>query len=294
MNHRRNLDLRLWEAMEACRPQTDDLKDPLLALLADRLASDAELQQRYQRLQRLDQSLADAFRDVPVPQGLAERILERLNAGGAGVRGGVQGSGFGVQGSGFGIQGMDDKASDCLPSPLAPRACPPSHVRLSSRRWFLTGAACFAVAAVVFLAVAWQLTRPRPVDGARLPEAAIAYYESESHEGGRDLSQAPPLCPFSGDVQQFPDVSWRWVRGFVGQDAVAYDLVAANGGRGTLYVISGKGINLPVRPSPEPYATTRGRSATAWQQGAVVYVLVVEGSPATYQQFLVAPREPLT
>ena len=71
-------DPRIREAMEACRPGSDDLEDPALVFLAEQLAADPKLGHVFERLQRLDGTVAEAFGDVPVPDGLADRITARL------------------------------------------------------------------------------------------------------------------------------------------------------------------------------------------------------------------------
>jgi hypothetical protein len=70
------IDLR--EAMDACRPRSDDLRLPDLAPLAERLASDSASRRLFDRLQRLDRRISTTALDVSVPAGLAERILARV------------------------------------------------------------------------------------------------------------------------------------------------------------------------------------------------------------------------
>ena len=81
MNDEPRRDERIAEAIEAYRPGRDDPSDPALAPLVERLAADAELALKHQRLQRLDAALGEAIRDVPVPEGLCQRILDRLGLG---------------------------------------------------------------------------------------------------------------------------------------------------------------------------------------------------------------------
>ena len=68
----------LADVLEACRPDRGDLEDPHFAPLADRLASDPELEERLRQMQHVDAVLGAAFHDVPVPDGLQERLLARL------------------------------------------------------------------------------------------------------------------------------------------------------------------------------------------------------------------------
>ncbi len=77
---RPEIDPRTLEALEACRPGSEDLSDPVMASLVSQMAASRELDDLYERLQKFDASLASAYQDVPVPEGLAERILAHLDA----------------------------------------------------------------------------------------------------------------------------------------------------------------------------------------------------------------------
>ena len=72
------LKFNLLAAMDACRPSHDDLADPLLAPLAAAVAGDPQMDDRWQRQQKLDVALGGALQDVPVPDGLTERLLAAL------------------------------------------------------------------------------------------------------------------------------------------------------------------------------------------------------------------------
>jgi hypothetical protein len=74
-DHRPEGDFSLLEAMEVCRPGYDDLSDPALAPLAERLAASPACEDRFNRLQKLDAVLGGAFQDVAVPAGLRVRLL---------------------------------------------------------------------------------------------------------------------------------------------------------------------------------------------------------------------------
>lgn len=76
----------IWEAMEACRPGSQDLVDPQFGCLVQALAKDPTLAVRYGWLQAVDAQVASAFGQVVVPADLQARILENLRselAGGA-------------------------------------------------------------------------------------------------------------------------------------------------------------------------------------------------------------------
>ena len=74
----------IYEAMEACRPGSQDLSDPGLGFLAQALAEDAALAARYRWVQAMDRQVAAAFADVVVPEGLEARILQHLQTALAG------------------------------------------------------------------------------------------------------------------------------------------------------------------------------------------------------------------
>ena len=258
-------DPRLSEAMEVCRPGHDDLADLGLAFLADRLASDPELDRQFRRLKRLDQSLADAFQDVPVP----DRILARLGSA----------------------------KSECPPATARPSqavsGAAASGQRVS-RRWLLVGAGSFAAALAMLLFVGIEVGRPKPIEGSDLGQAAIEFFASDVADGGQPVEEvAPPEShPYSADLQQFPGTRWRRVRGFLGQQAIAYDIPGPRGERGTLYVVHAAATDVPARPPRQPFVT-QGSAASAWQADQCLYVLVVEGGARAYERLLISPREEL-
>lgn len=70
----------LYEAIEACRPDSEDLEDFGLSPLAEALATDSTLAAQYQWAQAVDRQIAAAFAEVSVPEGLETRIVEKLQA----------------------------------------------------------------------------------------------------------------------------------------------------------------------------------------------------------------------
>jgi hypothetical protein len=105
---------------------------------------------------------------------------------------------------------------------------------------------------------------------------------------------APSDYPLGHDVLEMPEARWRWVEGFLGGRAVAYDLSGSGGSRATLYVARRIVEQLPSLPPEVPRSMTAGCSAAAWQQEAVLYVLVVDGNAQVYRSFLDRSRGPLT
>ena len=71
-------DRTLRERIDACRPGSNDLDQPEMADVARLLEKDARVRQLYLSVQRNDESLAAAFRDVSVPAGFEGRILAAM------------------------------------------------------------------------------------------------------------------------------------------------------------------------------------------------------------------------
>ncbi len=124
------------ESMDACRETSDDLRSPELAPLADRLASDPAAKRLFDRVQRLDRRLSAATSDVPVPVGLAERIMACVESNS--VEPGV-------------VERAIDLEHDVETGTSAIHVAP-ARRRIGRRSWFLA-----ATAACVLIAVAFDI-----------------------------------------------------------------------------------------------------------------------------------------
>ena len=272
-------DPRLAEAIEACRPGSDDLSDPGLAFLAGHLAADPALREAFERLKRLDASLAEAFQDVPVPEGLAGQIAARLAAT------------LGRQSTSVGEQHLGATAA---PEPIAEVPKPRRRV---SRRWLLAGAgslAAVAASAAVALLVLWP--EGEALTPAQVCQTAEDYFEGDWDQQGQFAAQVQPPDAYPAgadfDVRRFPQMRWRPVRDFLGHRGAAYDLTPPGARRATLYVVKCTVPGLPTVPPLRPTRATGNRSVGAWQTGGLLHVLVVEGGRQTYRDFL--PRRTWT
>lgn len=274
-------DPHIIEALEACRPGSDDVADPDLVFLAAYLAANPELDEAYERLQRLDASVARAIQEVPVPEGLADRLLDRLK------------------------QAMPaTPAGKAEPEPAPVEAVIPEEPiaaallpqKPTSRRWLLLGAAGLALAGSLLLAVVLQHDGTVYTE-AQVAEMAIRFFDAESPlpADGRLVGQSPPPreFPISPRVFRHSQIRWRSVSQFLGQPAVAYELTRPDGARATLYVTRQTAVGAPSSPPLQPALTTHNRSASAWQSGSLLYVLVVEGGSRVYRSYLDIPRGPV-
>lgn len=264
----------LWEAIDACRPGHDDRSDPALAPLDDQLARSPELEVIYRRVQAFDRSVADAFDDVPVPEELEGRILDRL------ARARQE-------------QPLTPAADATLaavpPSEEAPSPATRSKGRVS-RRWLWGGVAASAAAASLLAAVligSWQ--SPDEVAEALIHRAAIDQFQGDlGHAGQGDLlAETPPdrAYPFSPDVVRYRAIRWRWVEEFLGHRAVAYDIPLGGGKRATLYVTTSPQAQVPASPPLQAF-NTGGKSVAAWKSGDTLYVLVFPDGAKTYGRLI--------
>ena len=275
-------DRRLWEAMECCRPGHDDLADAEMESLARALEASPELAGLHRRLQRLDAALADAFRDVPVPPGLEARIRARLQAVPSEV---------------------DSPSPEVVPAVATQEAGvgpvgPGPHI--SRRRWLLTAGGAAAAAAAVFLIVLGSLQKPDEFTKSDVFDVALRFYLNDTHEGGRVLSENAPHSeyPFSQGLmgvvsRRFSEIRWRPITGFLNRRAVAFDVVGPQGTVATLYVAECSVDGLPAEVPIRPMLSTGETSVSAWQEGELLYVLVVDGGIQAYERFLATSEGPL-
>lgn len=270
-------DPHLREAIEACRPGSDDLQAPEMASLREQLAADPELQQFCDRVERFDRRVAEAFRDVPVPEGLEASILARL-----------------------GIAGLAPAAADSpsdvtetapirrAPHDQAPVAAPSRR----SRRWLFRAAA--AAAASLLVGTFVYLQRPAPLAESRILDAARSAFQSEETIAWNEGSPPDAFRP-SGYVRRvsLARVKWRDLEGFLGRQAVVYDLTRPDGPSARLYVVRASAAGLPPLPPSAPQSTTHGMSVSAWAERGLLCILVVDGSPRDYQRYLQLPQGPV-
>jgi hypothetical protein len=207
-----------------------------------------------------DEKLMAAMHDAPVPAELRERILSRFRNEESAV------------------------------------------ARLRSRRRFsLVFSALTTAAALVLLAI-W-LYAPNQTGLSEqyvLDEAIRLFGSGVATQAGHLLADhpAPADRPFSGNVLQVRGLTWREMAAGSFSDAddrgIVYDLPDdASGVVASLYVVNATAEpGFGIGPSLHPFTTT-GCCASAWQEGELLYVLVVQGDVATYRSCLNLPSLPL-
>jgi hypothetical protein len=202
--------------------------------------------------------LTAVFQDVPVPDGLAGRLLERL-------------------------------ASDTLADR---NVCPP--VRSYRHQWLVAAGSLLAVAAGLLLALWLGTQRETRVSEQVVLDEAIQSFEAAPKDAGRSVSKeaAPADYPPSRMVALAGAAKWKPLSGFLGRRGVAYELTGAAGVRAVLYAVDRPVEGLGTTPARRPL-TTRGCCVSAWEEGGLMYVLVVEGDRKTYERYLNLPRTPV-
>ena len=251
----------ILEALEACRADSDDLQLPEMSHLAETLGDDDELRQRLADVQRSDAGLKNAFRDVPTPDGLQERLLAALAEAEA--------------------ESEEATLTDEKPTP-AHRSTSPS------RRWFLVGSTAAALALAVGIGALIMNWRG-PLDANTWATSAMQLQSSLS-QSAWEMDKPEPAQRPAFD---------RWQRGVTGQgwqpidnpwddEAVAYRLFNRGGTTATLFVFQPRSVdaNLPLAPPTEPVQRTSLSTAGVWTNNGLVYVLVVNGGVQQYQSFL--------
>ena len=222
-----------------------------------------------------ERTLEDAFQDVPVPEGLEQRILERLASAAP-------------------IAAVS--IAECSPEPTTAVAV---RRRRPARRWWwlLAGS---AVAACVLVAVFVRMQSPSDYGKSEVLDVGMAFFDEGATQSDPLAPEQRPAVladyPISRDVLQPPGTRWREISGFLDRRGVAYDMKGWGGRRATLVVVHYRRAiaGLPSKPPPRPLRTTGGRSAAAWQADGLLYVLVVDGRQHVYGRFLNLPRGPLT
>jgi len=225
----------------------------------------------FARVQKVDSVVAGAIQDVPIPAGLSGRLLAAL-AVEAAVRMPVTTAGESVAVS---------------------RATTAELPRRGVRPWLFSAAG--ALAAMLLVGLALVQRAQVEYSPASVVEVAIDFFTSDAHEQGQLLSVASPPWgfPASRYVQLSAETRWRKVGAFLDAGGVAYEMTGPGGLRATLYVVRRTIPGLADQPPTRPvYGTARCCSA-AWQEGQLLYVLVVAGEGRDYQRLLNVSQGPL-
>jgi len=270
------MDRRTIEGLEACRPGSDDLRSTELSDVARRVEQDPETRIAYERVQAWDASIGNAVEQVPVPTGLAERILGRLEPVSLAVR---------PDAVVLAHRASEQLAIEQLAiEQKTSRWSRPNHFG-SRRRWLAAGSlAAAALLVTAFLSTWLRPDAPRPLEGLAdgwLQGLAGSWQPAE---------QAPRGFALPSAVSSATSMGWQQVGNPRG---VAYKLSDGKAGTATLFVVRLSVAGLPIAPPTVPQSTTGGKAVAYWQSGSLVYVLVIEGNERSYRNFVSVSTTPL-
>ena len=208
----------------------------------------------------LDQKLTAMLQDVLVPEGLAERLLERLD--------------------------REEQKTKAIKS--RPR------VATTGRGFMLLGGV-FATALGLLVAVWLGTGTTDKVSKQYVLNEAIRLFDAGTDHPGVLLAEKPVPAdyPFSKAVLPVWGTKWRRIDEFSGGQGVVFDLPGPAGAGAALYVVDVETVEgLEADPTLHPFSTA-GCCASAWRENGMLYVLVVKGDPATYRTYLNLPQRPV-
>ncbi len=162
------------------------------------------------------------------------------------------------------------------------------------RRW-IVGGLLSGIAAGLLLAV-WSFPPGKPRFSAEYAagEAIQAFSASAESDGFLPPDRAPPTqYPVSRWVLGGRDADWKPFDNFLGGRGVVYRLAGPARANALLYVVENDQVeDAADLPAAHPFSTA-GCCASAWREGGLLYVLVVEGDRADYERFLNRPHGPV-
>jgi hypothetical protein len=275
------MDDRIREGIEACRPASDDLAAQDLADVARALAGDAQARAIFERSQRWDTAIGMAVEQVSVPAGLAERILSRLQAEAAG--GSPSGTAPLLENA---VAAARDAATQG--SPVAEEAPAPARPRANwSRRDWAGATASLVAAALVVVMVGYWLSGSSDIS----PDVLAEEWEEQLDARQWQTAAAPEGFAIPDSVVGKP-ARWQWIDRISKSPVVAYELVHAGGEKARLFVARVTRPGLSNQPPAKPQFSTGGRTVAHWQSGPNLCVLVA-ASEASYRRFVRPSSAPL-
>ena len=246
----------LREMLDACRAAGRDLQDPEFAALAEALQRDATLRKTLTRSQELDAAISTAFRAAPLPAGLCDRLLAKLES----------------ETLSEDETAVSQERKVALARPPAGTVPPPSP--RTRRRWIgvLATALAIGLPLLIFFSVPRDSQRHDLSSESAAALAADVWNEHLAlHDQWEPATAAPsPSFPLPAGLRSGMR-GWRWV---APQQIVCYDL-ATPGAQSRLFVLRRSEAVPAAQAPPAGYPSPRGWHVGAWKTPAAVYVLAV-------------------
>jgi hypothetical protein len=268
-------DERINELLEAYRPGIDKLADDNWQPLRAALATDPEVQRRAKLIQQHDDLVRSAMHDVPIPTGLAERLLTALPESNPAAD--VLSSEPGV---------IDQPVTQ--PSSIAQPA------KISRLKWL---AVAGAIAASVLLVIFFWPVGPSDDGLVGQDELVRMIDDWENDPGLISSSNWRPVTGGSGwpsypfQPSDLTGVANRAIGPATrngGLLLVVYDLTLPGTGKtARLYVAhTNRTFSVPGVPQSLLRGVTGQQEAIAWQRDKYLYVVVTDSQVAHPQEFV--------
>ncbi len=258
----------IHQKLDACRPSHDDHLSDEMADVAQELEANPELQRQFDHSQRLDTSIASAYAQVDVPEGLASQIMSRLEEGPR--------------------QAVDDTIQENSAADVqdeVPKAATPTPAQ--RRGWLVASASALVAAALLVVAFAW-LWEPNVAPTLQQLLAA-AEQASDSLQDDAWKTDGEPLHADNvlPKLRRGTKIhGWQPVKTPFGK-AMAYNLTRGNGN------VSGVMLRIPIKELPTEVQTRfpqtpqspSGRPAIGvCRDERFVFILVTDRN--AYKQFI--------
>jgi hypothetical protein len=261
-------DRDLITGLDACRPASDDLREPELRAVAERVAAEESSRAIRLRIERIDQAVTRSMHDVGLPEAFISRQVAWLHDA--------------ARDAAIG----DSAGPDLLPADVNPDMAAGALAR-SRRKWLAySGGLCAAAAAVVLALVILRPDKPLVRDDLE--------FSRQWHDQLAVEDQWRPIEPDELERHALPAELRRLPRGYrdassiVGREARAYDLTLPGGPKATLFVIpQTERAGVPGGAPRMPKSSTLGLSVAYWQTHGHIYVVVLQSDRSEdYQRLL--------
>jgi hypothetical protein len=260
-------DQEIKRAIDVCRPNMDDPSLPEISGLADVLQHDEAARRLYERTQQCDTVIADAFQNVSVPDGLADRLLAAVG------KQTPPASEVAV----CSVEDLSDSAEAATRLVSPPKHWHWRHVAIAVG----TVAAAAAICLVLFQQRDQDIIRkdalPTQVADWMKQLNQSSWNEDLAHLGLHDYPPDPAI--------RAPQ---RWCRVETPYDSqtVVYDLAGPGSAYAVAFCIRAKVGRSQLSTDPTTISTTGGKVIAAWQRSGLVYVVVIKGDLRRYRSFV--------
>lgn len=261
-------DRDLITGLDACRPASDDLNQPELRTIAERVASDERAHTIRVRIERIDRAVSIAMHDMPLPEGFASRQLARLHDA--------------AREAAIG----DDVGTDVTLAPVVPSSSVGEP--FLGRRKLLVWSSVLAASAAAVVATLIFFRSDEPLLGEDLESSRQWHDQIVADNQWRSIDSNELKRHLLPAELRLSPLRYRDASSVVGREAWAYDLTLPGGPQATLFVIpQTTRAGVPASAPRVPKPSTQGLTVAYWQTGGFIYVVVLHSdSSADYQRLL--------